>query len=58
MGSACKLYILGELLRAVKAGERSLSDVVPLEARALSLPSGSLQKWPVGSPLTLHTLAG
>ena len=55
IGSAFKLFILAELVRAVKAGERRWDEVVPLTAR--SLPSGILQEWPQGSPLTLHSLA-
>lgn len=57
IGSAFKLYVLGELAREVNNGERKLSDVVKLDAEKMSLPSGILQTWPVGSPVTLHTLA-
>jgi hypothetical protein len=55
IGSAFKLFVLAELVRQVKAGERRWSDVVPLGAP--SLPSGLLQDWPTGSPITLHSLA-
>lgn len=55
IGSAFKLFVLAELVRAVKAGERRWSDVVPLGAP--SLPSGLVQDWPRGSPVTLHSLA-
>jgi hypothetical protein len=55
IGSAFKLFVLAELVRQVKAGERKWSDVVPLGEP--SLPSGLLQDWPKGSPLTLHSLA-
>jgi beta-lactamase class A len=55
IGSAFKLFILAELMRAVKAGERRWSDVVPLGPP--SLPSGLVQDWPRGSPVTLHSLA-
>jgi beta-lactamase class A len=55
IGSAFKLFILAELVREVKAGERHWTDVVPLNRR--SLPSGFLQTWPQGAPLTLHSLA-
>ncbi|HEX8307432.1 MAG TPA: serine hydrolase [Allosphingosinicella sp.] len=55
IGSAFKLFVLGELVRSVKAGERKWSDVVPLGAP--SLPSGIVQDWPKGSPVTLHSLA-
>ncbi|HEX8480968.1 MAG TPA: serine hydrolase [Allosphingosinicella sp.] len=55
IGSAFKLFVLAELVRSIRAGERRWSDVVPLGPP--SLPSGLLQDWPKGSPLTLHTLA-
>lgn len=55
VGSAFKLFVLAELAREVKAGERRWTDVVPLGRR--SLPSGILQAWPSGAPMTLHSLA-
>lgn len=55
IGSAFKLFLLAELVRQVRAGERRWSDVVPLGAP--SLPSGLLHQWPMGSPITLHSLA-
>jgi beta-lactamase class A len=55
IGSAFKLFILAELSRQVQAGGRRWNDVVALDRR--SLPSGTLQAWPAGSPLTLHSLA-
>ncbi len=55
LGSAFKLWVLGELAREVIAGERKWSDVVPVGPA--SLPSGMLQSWPAGSPVTLQTLA-
>ncbi|HET9639277.1 MAG TPA: serine hydrolase [Allosphingosinicella sp.] len=55
IGSAFKLFVLAELVRQVKAGERRWSDVVPLGTP--SLPSGLLQDWPKGAPITLHSLA-
>lgn len=55
IGSEFKLFILAELVREVKAGERRWGDVALLDRH--SLPSGLLQDWPIGSPLTLHSLA-
>src|SRR6185436_20311127 len=55
IGSAFKLFILAELNRQIGAGQRHWSDVVALDRR--SIPSGTLQTWPPGSPVTLHTLA-
>jgi beta-lactamase class A len=55
IGSAFKLFILAELTRQVQAGRRHWSDVVALDRH--SIPTGSLQTWPLGAPVTLHTLA-
>jgi beta-lactamase class A len=55
LGSTFKLYILAALAEDVKAGRRKWSDVVPLTEK--SYPSGQMQDWPEGSPVTLHTLA-
>lgn len=55
LGSAFKLYVLAALAEDVKAGRRKWSDVVPLAEQ--SYPSGQLQTWPKGAPVTLHTLA-
>jgi hypothetical protein len=58
IGSSFKLYVLSELLRTLNDGTRSLTDIVKLQPEAISLPSGSLHSWPIGSPFTLYTLAG
>jgi beta-lactamase class A len=55
IGSAFKLFVLAELSRSVAAGERKWSDVATLDRR--SHPSGFLQTWPKGSPLTVYSLA-
>ncbi|MBI4924019.1 MAG: serine hydrolase [Devosia nanyangense] len=57
VGSAFKLGVLKALKDEIDAGTRRWSDVVVLSAADISFPSGFLQTWPVGSPLTLHTLA-
>lgn len=57
LGSTFKVYILKVLSDEVKAGKRSWSDVVKLKEEWKSVPSGVLQKWPSGAPLTLQTLA-
>lgn len=57
IGSAFKLYILGALVKDVADGKRKAADVVALEARHRSIPSGQMQDWPVGAPVTLATLA-
>lgn len=55
VGSTFKLYILSALARSIEAGERSWSDVILIDRK--SFPSGRMQNWPDGSPVTLHTLA-
>lgn len=55
IGSTFKLYILSALARSVESGERAWSDVVRLDRK--SFPSGEMQDWPDGAPVTLHTLA-
>ena len=55
IGSTFKLYVLAELVRSIEMGQRHWTDVV--ELNQASLPSGTLQSWPQGSPLTLHSLA-
>ncbi len=57
VGSAFKLGVLALLDEAVQRGDHKWSDVVLLEAKHISLPSGILQDLPVGSPITLHTAA-
>jgi len=55
LGSTMKLYLLAQLGREVAQGKRSWNDVVSLSTK--SFPSGMLQDWPAGAPVTLHTLA-
>jgi acetyl esterase/lipase len=53
IGSAFKLYVLATLV------DRHVpwDNVVKVEERYKSLPSGEVQHWPAGSPVTVHTLA-
>ncbi len=55
IGSTFKLYVLAALGNDIKAGQRRWDDTVPLTAK--SFPSGMMQDWPSGSPITLHSLA-
>lgn len=55
IGSSFKLAVLGALDTEISAGRMSWRDVVTLDRR--SIPSGLIQDWPVGAPLTLHSLA-
>lgn len=53
VGSVFKLYVLGTMLKEKTAWDK----VLRLREEEKSLPSGRLQTWPAGSPLTVHTLA-
>lgn len=53
VGSVFKLYVLGALLEEQVPWTR----VFRLEEKDKSLPTGRLQDWPAGAPLTAHTLA-
>lgn len=55
IASVFKLYVLAEIDRAVRAGERKWSDVLVLTQK--SHPSGIAQDWPDNAPMTLQTLA-
>lgn len=57
VGSALKLGVLKALRDEIDAGKRTWAEVVELTDADRSLPSGTLQTWPTGAPLTLHTLA-
>jgi beta-lactamase class A len=53
IGSTFKLYVLGELVTSMHKWD----EVTHIDSSLNSLPSGVLQTWPHGSPITLHTLA-
>jgi hypothetical protein len=57
VGSAFKLAVLAALRDEIAAGHRRWNDIVPLQARWKSLPSGVLQTWPTRTPLTIATYA-
>src|SRR5690606_27757886 len=57
VGSAFKLAILAALKDQVAAGMRSWGDVIVLEEQDVSLPTGILQNWPPGTPMTVQALA-
>jgi hypothetical protein len=57
VGSAAKLAILAALDDAVTAGRLAWDQVVPLDPKWISLPTGQLQGWPEGTPVTIATLA-
>jgi hypothetical protein len=57
VGSCFKLVVLAALVHEIESGKRTWQDTTTIQKELLSLPSGILQDWPVGSPITLHTLA-
>jgi beta-lactamase class A len=57
VGSCFKLVLLATLVDQIEAGKRNWQDTVTLQKELISLPSGVMQDWPVGAPVTLHTLA-
>lgn len=57
VGSAAKLAILKAVAEAVTAGRLAWNLAVPLDEKWRSLPTGILQDWPTGTPVTVATLA-
>jgi beta-lactamase class A len=57
VGSAFKLAVLAAIKKQVAVGRMSWNQIVTLKQEWKSLPSGILQTWPVGSPLTLSTVS-
>ncbi len=57
LGSTFKLYVLGALAKELADGKRKLEDVVRLEEKCRSMPSGQMQSWPIGTSVTIQTLA-
>lgn len=57
IGSAFKLFVLKTLQNQIDAGVVKLDDIVNLKESEKSLPSGIIQNWPDGSPITISTLA-
>jgi beta-lactamase class A len=56
VGSAFKLAILAAAQQQTASGKLRLDQIFPLKKEWKSLPSGVLQGWPDGTPLTLATL--
>ncbi len=57
VGSAFKLAVLGALSRLIEDGTHQWRDVVTLQQKHISMPSGMLHKMPIGSPFTLYSVA-
>ena len=57
VGSTFKLHVLKKLYDKIEESDKSWSDIVELKADNKSMPSGILQDWPAGTPLTLRALS-
>ncbi len=57
VGSAFKMLVLRVLADQIAAGQRSWADVVPLAPEWRSGGGTPMERWPVGEPVTLSTLA-
>ncbi|MEM7664513.1 MAG: serine hydrolase [Pseudomonadota bacterium] len=55
VGSTFKLYVLAALAQDVALGRLAWDDQIALTVK--SYPSGMMQDWPKGAPVTLQTLA-
>lgn len=55
IGSAFKLGVLAALHRQIAEGQHQWEDILYLKPMHKSLPSGILQDYPDGSPISLHT---
>jgi len=57
IGSSFKIFILGALIDEVNQARRRSEDIMLLRRDLVGPPSSELADWPIGSPVTLHTLA-
>ncbi|MBV7486073.1 serine hydrolase [Bordetella sp. BOR01] len=57
VGSTAKLAILKAVAGAVAQGKMAWDQAVPLDPAWRSLPTGILQDWPAGTPITVASLA-
>jgi len=56
VGSTFKLYVLQAVYDAVEKGRFAWDSIVNLSSGDKTLPSGIIQNWPDGTPLTIRTL--
>lgn len=57
VASTAKLAVLKAVSDAINEGKLAWNQVVTLDPAWRSLPTGALQGWPAGSPVTIATLA-
>lgn len=58
VGSTFKIPVLKVIKDQVDTGDLSWSDVIVLEKKHISMPSGRLHTWPIGAMFTVYSLAG
>ncbi|HET7153321.1 MAG TPA: serine hydrolase, partial [Candidatus Kapabacteria bacterium] len=57
VGSSFKIAVLRALVEKINKGEAMWATVIPLDKNKMAFPSGSLQTWKPGTPMTLASLA-
>lgn len=57
VGSAFKMAVLSTLQQQIAAGTHQWNEVVILQEQDRSYPSGKLQDWAAGTPMTVQSLA-
>jgi len=57
VASSFKLYVLKALYEQIESTNKSWNDIVELNKKNMSIPSGILQDWPINSPITVNSLA-
>ena len=56
VGSSFKLYVLKAVYDTINSSDKSWNDVILLNVEDISLPTGILQDWQPGTPVTIKTL--
>ena len=57
VASTFKIFVLKALHNQIKSTNKDWNDIVRLNEKNKSIPSGILQDWPINSPITVKTLA-
>lgn len=57
IASSFKIFVLRALEDSIQRGELGWGDIIKLKDEYRSYPSGILQDWPNGTPITIATLA-
>lgn len=57
VASTFKIYVLKALHEQIEISDKRWDDIIKLNKQNMSIPSGILQNWPIGSPVTIKSLA-